>query len=97
MMPFNRSAPPNILKDNYKRLGKNWEKRKIANSNARFNWTKGIYDIILKQLLEDSQNHCTFCDQRPLRQMGATVEHFKPKSAHPLLAYFWYNLFPCCT
>jgi hypothetical protein len=49
MMPFNRSAPPNILKDNYKRLGKNWEKRKIANPNARFNWTKGIYDIILKQ------------------------------------------------
>lgn len=33
-MPFNRSATPQILKDNYKRLGKNWEKRKKANPNT---------------------------------------------------------------
>jgi uncharacterized protein (TIGR02646 family) len=96
MMPFNRSAAPNILKDNYKRLGKNWEKRKQANPKAQFTWTKGVYDIVLNQLLHDSQNHCAFCDLRPLRQMGATVEHFKPKSLHFLLAYVWHNLFPCC-
>jgi uncharacterized protein (TIGR02646 family) len=97
MMPFNRSATPQILKDNYKRLGKNWEKRKKAKPNATFNWAKSVYDIVLKQLLDDSHNHCAFCDQRPLRQMGATIEHFKPKSIHFLLAYFWYNLFPCCS
>jgi hypothetical protein len=42
MMPFTRSAPPSILKDNYKRLGKNWEKRKTNNPNAQFSWTKGV-------------------------------------------------------
>ncbi len=97
MMPFNRSAAPQILKDNYKRLGKRWEKRKKANPKAQFDWTTGVYDVVLTQLLADSHNHCAFCDQRPLRQFGATIEHFKPKSVHFLLAYFWYNLFPCCT
>jgi uncharacterized protein (TIGR02646 family) len=97
MMPFTRSAPPSILKDNYKRLGKNWEKRKTNNPNAQFNWAKGIYTVILPQLLNDSDNHCAFCDLRPLRQMGATVEHFRPKSTYFLLAYVWHNLFPCCT
>lgn len=96
MMPFNRSAAPQILKDNYKRLGIQWEKRKKANPKAQFDWTTGVYDVALKQLLIDSDNHCAFCDQRPLRQFGATIEHFKPKSIHFLLAYFWRNLFPCC-
>jgi uncharacterized protein (TIGR02646 family) len=96
MMPFNRSSAPQILKDNYKRFGKRWEKRKKANPNAQFTWGKGVYVVILPQLLIDSNNHCAFCDLRPLRQMGATIEHFNPKSLFPLLAYFWYNLFPCC-
>lgn len=97
MMPFNRSAVPQILKDNYKRLGKNWEKRRNTNPNAKFNWTTGVYTVVLKQLLDDTHNHCAFCDLRPLRQIGATIEHFKPKSLYPLLAYFWGNLFPCCS
>jgi uncharacterized protein (TIGR02646 family) len=96
MMPFNRSAAPDILKDNYKTFGKRWEIRKNANAKAPFNW-RNTYDITLSQLLIDSHNHCAFCDLRPLKQMGATIEHFKPKSLHPLLAYFWYNLFPCCS
>jgi uncharacterized protein (TIGR02646 family) len=96
MMPFIRSAAPNSLKYNYNRFGKHWEVRKKAKANAQFNW-RGIYDVALGQLLSDSHNHCAFCDLRPLRQMGATIEHFKPKSLHPLLAYFWYNLFPCCS
>jgi uncharacterized protein (TIGR02646 family) len=97
MMPFNRSAAPDILKNNYKRLGIRWEKRKKANSKAQFDWTTGVYDLVLKRLLVDSHNHCAFCDQRPLLSFGATIEHFKPKSIHFLLAYFWHNLFPCCT
>jgi uncharacterized protein (TIGR02646 family) len=96
MMPFNRSAAPDILKDNYKTFDKRWEIRKKANTDAQFNW-RGVYTVALTQLLIDSQNHCAFCDLRPLRQMGATIEHFKPKSLHPLLAYFWFNLFPCCS
>ena len=76
MMPFNRSAVPQILKDNYKRLGKQWKKRKKANPKAQFNWTTGVYDVVLKQLLDDSHNHCAFCDQRPLRQFGATLESY---------------------
>ncbi len=95
MVPFNRSTTPYILRDNYKRLGKNWEKRKKTNPNAKFSWGKG-YETVLTQLLNDTQNHCAFCDQRPLRQIGATIEHFKPKSVHFLLAYYWGNLFPCC-
>ncbi len=43
-----------------------------------------------------TQNHCAFCDICPIKQAGATIEHFRPTSKFPLLACTWTNLFYCC-
>ena len=43
-----------------------------------------------------TQEHCAFCDGRIGTESRETVEHFRPKSEFPNLAYTWHNLFPCC-
>lgn len=43
-----------------------------------------------------SQNHCAFCDGRVGTESRETIEHFRPKSRYPELAYTWDNLFLCC-
>lgn len=43
-----------------------------------------------------TQMHCAFCDGRIGTVSKKTVEHFRPKSRFPELAYDWENLFPCC-
>ncbi len=47
-------------------------------------------------LAKMTQNHCAFCDIFPLRQSGATIEHFRPKTQFPYLSHRWDNLFYCC-
>ena len=52
---------------------------------------------MIETLEELTANHCTFCDFFPLgAQSRQTIEHFKPKSQYPKLAYVWHNLFLCC-
>jgi len=43
-----------------------------------------------------TQAHCAFCDGPVGVESRETVEHFRPKSRFPELAYQWENLFPCC-
>ncbi len=43
-----------------------------------------------------TQQHCAFCDGPIGSESRETVEHFRPKSQFPELAYAWDNLFPCC-
>ena len=40
--------------------------------------------------------HCAFCDGQLGVVSQETIEHFRPKSKYPTLAYHWDNLFPCC-
>ena len=43
-----------------------------------------------------TQRHCAFCDGPLGIESRETVEHFRPKSKFPELAFAWENLFPCC-
>lgn len=48
-------------------------------------------------LSEMTQKHCSFCDAFPMGcRIPYTIEHFRPKTKFPLLAYQWKNLFLCC-
>lgn len=97
MMPMQRTQAPQSLKDNYRKWGREYkEKLNNPNVNNDFSW-KGKYQEITSELFEITKNHCCFCDIHPLKASGATVEHFRPKSAFPLVSYVWENLFYCCT
>lgn len=95
MIKAERIASPKCLIENYKKWGKELKANWKANPNYTFHWHSS-YEEIADALCAITENHCSFCDIQPLKQSGATIEHFKPKKKFPLLAYVWINLFYCC-
>jgi uncharacterized protein (TIGR02646 family) len=100
MMPFKRGAPPACLKK-YKQWGRDYAAKRLQNPNVSFYWhqyqNRSINHILIEALEELTANHCAFCDFFPLgAQSRQTIEHFRPKSQYPKLAYVWHNLFLCC-
>jgi uncharacterized protein (TIGR02646 family) len=95
MMEVKRTESPQCLKDNYKNWGKELKSSWQTNLKYSFHWHSS-YEEITEELFTMTDNHCSFCDIQPLKQSGATIEHFQPKRKFPLLAYAWINLFYCC-
>jgi uncharacterized protein (TIGR02646 family) len=82
---------PDFLKENYIKWGREFEEKKLG-------FHKHLkYQAIRIELENMTNNHCSFCDSYPLfGKANRTVEHFRPKSRFPLLAFVWHNLFLCC-
>ncbi|MBC8045051.1 MAG: TIGR02646 family protein [Rhizobacter sp.] len=102
MMKLQRGAAPDFLKENYKQWGKDYEQMRLANPSTRFNWRSYAGVPVDKQLKSSlnaiTKNHCSYCDGFPLGTTSLeTIDHFRPKSKYPCLAYVWHNLFLCCT
>jgi uncharacterized protein (TIGR02646 family) len=90
-----RSEPPAWLIENGDKWTKEWES---AGKSARFTWhgKKNWVDLSVR-LSQMTQHHCSFCDVFEVGpDVASTIEHFRPKSLFPLLAYQWENLFICC-
>ena len=98
MMKMVRPPQPDWLKENYKKWGRRF-KQKLENPDKKddFIWathekTK-VNTKLLPILRNATKKHCAFCDDKIKK---GTIEHFRPTSKHPLLSYFWHNLFPSC-
>lgn len=98
------STPPNILiknkdnwtkelEDNIKQYG---EYKKIPSNikNSILKYYK--HQDIKKKLFASSYQKCAFCESKPAESGNIEVEHFKPKSLYPELAFDWENLLPIC-
>ena len=101
MRGFRRLPSPVFLLKNYQVWGEEWDRRHSENPRAQFNWRqidgKKVNHLLLIPLKEQTSAHCSFCDCYPVSPPGTdTIEHFKPKSAFPLEAYRWENLYFCC-
>lgn len=109
MMKIKRLPAPDFLTEKYKKWGIQYQKRRNENFNAIFFWTKHegkrinllLLPLLMKMtsiLGEIGNAHCSFCDGFPVEPVSAnSIEHFRPKSYFPLLAYAWENLFYCCS
>jgi uncharacterized protein (TIGR02646 family) len=99
MMKIERPQVPQWLEENYERWGQQWLEQLLdpARSNS-FQWyqyrSQKINQLLLPLLSAITDNHCSFCDKRPVGV--ETVDHFRPKTAFPLDAYVWNNLFIAC-
>ncbi|MCB1190969.1 MAG: TIGR02646 family protein [Leptospiraceae bacterium] len=98
MYKLKRAKKPDILQEK----SKEWTEHLIEKRKTEpfyFYWHihegKPLNHIIQEPLLEMTRSHCAFCDGF-FEQSPVTIEHFKPKSIFPELAYEWNNLFPCC-
>lgn len=101
MIKFNRPAPPPFLAENYKQWGREHKQRRDSNPSAAFQWKshqgQRVNELILQALDVVAKQHCAFCDGYPLGTFARrTIEHFRPVSRYPRLAYVWHNLFVCC-
>jgi uncharacterized protein (TIGR02646 family) len=102
MMKIERLPAPDFLLEKFENWGIRFENRRNENPNAVFFWTQHegtrINILLLPILMLMTQEHCSFCDGFPIETVSSnSIEHFKPKSAFPLLAYYWENLFYCCS
>jgi len=76
------------------------EKRKIKPDY--WNWHQykkvKVEHLLTEALAAITNNCCSFCNIRPVRKgaIKPSIDHFKPKSDFPELAYEWTNLFLSC-
>lgn len=98
MRKMYRVKSPFYLKRNWKQWGIEWrDKIKGLKRLPNFDWKIDRADLIDKYLAKSTSDHCAFCDKDEIiADSGATVEHFKPKSIYPTLAYNYNNLYNCC-
>jgi uncharacterized protein (TIGR02646 family) len=102
MRQFTRSEEPEILKNNWERIGKDYHAKRTANTSYAFSWPQinreKINHAILPALKNQTQSHCSYCDKYPLYRKDDSIDHFKPKSDERfyMLVCHWENLFLCC-
>jgi len=101
MMKFARPPQPTFLQKQYKQWGREHKAKREADPAAMFRWKTYEHQPVNQHLLEalnvSAKKHCAFCDGFPLGPFAReTLEHFRPVSRYPRLAYVWWNLFICC-
>jgi uncharacterized protein (TIGR02646 family) len=98
---FSRTDAPPIISQNADRLKLQWLALKEKSVNPKFNWYRingvSTREHLLPLLREMTASHCSFCDGFPLEgHSNEPIEHFRPKSKFPELAFTWENLYYCC-
>ena len=78
------------------------EKRTLNPSYWNWNWHqykyKRVEQILIEPLAKITDECCSYCNIRPVRKgaLKPSIDHFKPKSEYPELAFEWTNLFLSC-
>ncbi len=100
MNKITRIDAPDFLKKNANKWNTHFANKRKADSKFEFQWKtyqkKKVNELLIPFLQKFTQNHCSFCDDFPFTMSRETIEHFRPKSLFPNLAYTWENLFLCC-
>lgn len=105
MIRINKSPiPPHILIEK-----KDLWTRELLDNISRFNgfsaipkeikdrmWKNYRDSAIKEALFQASFNKCAFCESKPGESGNIEIEHFRPKSLYPKLAFAWENLLPVC-
>ncbi|MDD5272549.1 MAG: TIGR02646 family protein, partial [Methylovulum sp.] len=97
MRKLDRPESPDCLASHAEQWTQEYLAARAKNPKQPFRWRKPeCYQAIRESLRAMTQGHCAFCDAVLGISSRETVEHFRPKSQFPDLAYDWWNLFPCC-
>ena len=101
MRKFNRLPSPEILIDNWENWGNRYAVNKRKNTAHQLSCIKNgkkVNHLLISTLVDQSQNHCSYCDHYPPKKSDKTIDHFKPKGVEAFyhLAYHWENLYYSC-
>ena len=101
-MKIERPDAPGWLAESWEQWGREYAARLEANPAHRFTWRQiegeKVNQKLLPLLKSMTASHCSFCDKFSMGggDVKETIEHFRPKSRFPHLAYQWGNLFLAC-
>lgn len=102
MRAFKKGNCPDFLEKKWQEWGQRYAANRAATPNHKFQWPthEGVrINQSLEPLLgNDTQTHCSYCDNFPIREQEDSIDHFKPKSipAFYELVCHWHNLYYCC-
>lgn len=97
MFKSERGPWPQCLETHYLDWTDRYISARNGNPAATFRWFSiTCYQSVRRELLAMTHHHCAFCDGFIGSESRETLEHFRPKSQYPALAFHWENLFPCC-
>lgn len=102
MRRFIRGECPDFLRTRWRGWGNRYRNNRQRNPGFSFQWptyNSQTINIILEPLLAKLTNdHCSFCDNFPIRTKEDSIDHFKPRSrpAYYELVCHWNNLYYCC-
>lgn len=96
-----RTEAPEFLKSRWEPWGREWEENLGKAKPSNWNWRQvdgqKINHLLLPLLKAQAGDHCSFCDAHPVSPpSNETIEHFRPKSKFPLMAWHWENLYFAC-
>lgn len=72
------------------------KRTKTPNTDKTLSW-KTFAKKVKPFLLENSQNHCSYCDIYFENRENSEIDHYKPKNQYPELEFEWVNLFAVCS
>ncbi len=100
MMKFERNKveTPSWLTEKWQKWGQ--QATKVRDKGKEVKWYSykktPVNQHLVPLLRTITDNHCSFCDGFPMKQMTEHIEHFKPKSTFPELSHQWENLYIIC-
>jgi uncharacterized protein (TIGR02646 family) len=102
MRRFTKGDCPVLIENNWLEWGQRYAANRETNNSFQFQWptVEGtrINQTIEPVLANDTQNHCSYCDNFPIREQEDSIDHFKPKTVPAFyeLVCHWNNLYYCC-
>jgi uncharacterized protein (TIGR02646 family) len=102
MRKFTRGHAPDFLITKWKGWGERYKNNRERNPAFPFQWPthegKTINVLLEPSLKSQTDGHCSFCDNFPIRTKEDSIDHFKPKSvpAYYELVCQWENLYYSC-
>ncbi len=102
MRKFTRGDAPDFLKNKWKAWGERYKNNRETNPGFTFQWPthegQKINTLLEPFFKKQTDGHCSFCDNFPIRTNEDSIDHFKPKSipAYYELVCEWENLYYSC-
>lgn len=108
MKKLERMTEPTELRNQQEDLTDKWKAKATTNPGADIYWPDAVREPVLKRLIKQTQEHCSFCDAFPVQGVSKNeIEHFVPKKRPTGAtedddffrseAYAWRNLFYICS